>query len=108
MGATRCRRWRSAGRARPRCRRGVAAHELLYLSNAAGTSLWLGDLAAGAAFLATMRQLLATTGPLAAAAASIALREAALLRYQGDLPAARQGLEACRAAAQARGGLQGC
>ncbi|HMA33726.1 MAG TPA: hypothetical protein VKY74_04530 [Chloroflexia bacterium] len=87
-------------------RRGVAAHELLYLSNAAGTSLWLGDLAAGAAFLAAMRQLLATTGPLAAAAASIALREAALLRYQGDLPAARQGLEACRAAAQARGDLQ--
>jgi tetratricopeptide (TPR) repeat protein len=86
--------------------RGEIAQEHFFAGNAALQSLWLGDLAAVEEALPSLRQLLdAAEKPGTMTLRSRGL-EVALLRYQGRVTEALEGLQSLRAEARMTGDLQ--
>ncbi len=86
--------------------RGEVFQELFSASNAALQSLWLGDLAAAEEALPSLRQLPDATEKPGTMTMQLRELEVTLLRYQGRLTEAIEGLRSLRTEARARGDLQ--
>ncbi len=85
--------------------RGAITQQLFYRNNVIYVALWTGDFVTAAADLREARVLAQLVGPLNAGLRALAITEAALLRYRGDLAAACAQLTAVIVAAQTAGDL---
>jgi tetratricopeptide (TPR) repeat protein len=86
--------------------RGEILGELFHASNAAEHSLYLGDLAAVEEILPSLWQLLDAAEEPGLVTMGLRRLEAMLLRYQGELTEAIEGLQSLRIEARAAGDLQ--
>jgi len=87
-------------------RLGIVAGQIWFYNNLARVALQTGDLAAVAALLPHLRQLLVQTPNARRGQLGVAVIEAELCYYAGDAAGARPLLDACRQEAGAAGDLQ--